>query len=61
MPAQARTFRTETFCGFVVLVPLIPFKKLTNQLYFRRISRVLERFLSCLLGREGGVAFQVVV
>lgn len=52
MPAQARAFRAVTFCGFVVLVPLFPFQKLTYQLYFRRISEVLQRFHSCLLDRE---------
>lgn len=61
VPAQARTFRAVTFCGYVVLVPLFPFKKLTDQLYFRRISGVLEIFHSCLLDRERGVSFQVVV
>lgn len=30
MPAQARAFRAVTFCGFVVFVPLFPFKKLTD-------------------------------
>lgn len=31
MPAQARASRAVTFfCGFVVLVPLFPFQKLTD-------------------------------
>ena len=30
MPAQARAFRAVTFCGIVVLVPLIPFRKSTD-------------------------------
>lgn len=59
VPAQAKAFRAGTCCGFVLLVPLFPFKKLICQLYFRRISEVSQRFHSCLLARGG--AFQLVV